>query len=208
MGPGDGFSEIRNAPPYSYTLKVPEKEGSGGGRLIGLQTLSAMGAVAGRLNDPDLAMTTIDVEEPDLPLSLFAVGGLMGGNRSLTLDFFEAGEDEQIGINARFPNGHELDVSRSEYLQLASSDPHVVRVAEEGSVISVGAGNASVIATYTLNGQQKQLFIPASVKLGNQALVASPATVDFWRHSSRDYESVAPGYDHKQLLRGSENLQR
>ena len=177
MSPGGGFSEIRNAPPYSFTLKVPENEVADH-NLIGLQTLTAMGPVAGRLDDPDLAMTTIDVEEQDLPLSLFAAGGMMG-NRGMALSFFEAGQDQRIAIYARFPNGHEVDVSRSEYLQLASSDANVIRVADRGTVVSVGAGNASVVATYTLKGQQKQLFIPVSVQLANQTLVASPATVDF-----------------------------
>lgn len=178
MGPASAFSEIREAPPYSFTLKIPDKDSGGSGPLIGLRTLYAIGAVAGRKNELDLATTTIDVEEPELPVSMFATGNMMGNHNS-GVDFFEAGYEEWIRIYGRFPNGHELDVTQSEYFQLATSEPNVVRVAEEGSVISIGAGDASIIATYTLNGQQEQLFIPVSVKLGYQALVALPATVDF-----------------------------
>ena len=171
------FSEIRQAPPYSFTFVVP-KEARGSDPLIGLQPLYAIGSVVGRPNDPDLAMTTIDVEEPDLPLSLTAAGGMMPNNGS-ALTFLKAGDEEQISIYARFPDGQELNVTQSRYLELTSSDVGVVRIADEGAVVSVGAGNASIIASYTLQGQEKRLSIPVSVSSERGFLTASPATVDF-----------------------------
>jgi hypothetical protein len=171
------FSEIRQAPPYSFTFMVP-KEVRGGDQLIGLQRLYALGPVVGRANDPNLAMTTIDVEEPDLPLSLTAAGGMMPNNGS-ALTFLKAGDAEQISIYARFPDGQELNVTKSSYLELTSSDVSVVRIADEGTVVSVGAGNASIIASYTLQGQEKRLPIPVSVSSERGFLTASPATVDF-----------------------------
>jgi hypothetical protein len=172
------FSDIRQAPPYSFTFVVP-KEARGGDQLIGLQRLYALGPVVGRANDPNLAMTTIDVEEPDLPLSLTAAGGMMPNNGS-ALTFLKAGDAEKISIYARFPDGQELNVTQSSYLELTSSDVSVVRIADEGTVVSVGAGNASIIASYTLQGQEKRLSIPVSVSGGRGFfLTASPATVDF-----------------------------
>jgi hypothetical protein len=123
-------------------------------------------------------MTTIDVEELDLPLSLTAAGGMMPNNGS-ALTFLKAGDDEQISIYARFPDGQELNVTQSSYLELTSSDVSVVRIADEGTVVSVGAGNASIVASYTLQGQEKRLSIPVLVSGERGFLTASPATVDF-----------------------------
>lgn len=171
------FSEIRQAPPYSFTFVIPE-ETHGSDPLIGLQSLHAVGAVVGRPNDPDLATTTIDVEEPNLPVSLSVAGGMMP-NYSSALTFLTAGDQEVIGIYARFPDGRELEVTESSYLELTSSDVGVVRIADEGTVVSVGAGSASIIASYKLNGQEKRLSVPVSVSGDRGLLTASPATVDF-----------------------------
>jgi hypothetical protein len=180
MSPMGMASEVRETPPYSFTFVIPVKDRdvSGGASLIGSQPLYALGPVAGRGNDIDLAATTIDVEESDLPVSMTAAGATIS-RYSSGLSFFQLGDDEWIRIYARFPNGHELDVTRSTYLELSSSDANVVRVASEGAVISVATGNASVIATYTLAGLQKRLSIPVSVKGMPGPLIASPATVDF-----------------------------
>jgi hypothetical protein len=171
-------NEIREAPPYSFTLSIPVKDEPGnGGPLIGLQTLYAFGAVAGRPNDPDLATTTIDVEEPDLPLSLFFTGESIPYSKGL--NFLCAGDDYWVKIYARFPNGRERDVSKSTYLQLASSDTAILRVADDNWVIAMGPGKAYAIATYMLKGQQKQLLIPVSVPIWDSVLTIDPAVVDF-----------------------------
>jgi hypothetical protein len=95
------------------------------------------------------------------------------------LTFLKAGDDQRIAIYARFPNSQELDVTRSSYLELSSSDVSVVRIADEGTVVSVGAGNASIIASYKLDDQEKRLSVAVSVRGERRFLTASPATVDF-----------------------------
>jgi hypothetical protein len=70
MSPMGMASEIRETPPYSFTFMIPVKDRdvSGGVSLIGSQPWYALGPVAGRGHDLDLAATTIEVEESDLPV--------------------------------------------------------------------------------------------------------------------------------------------
>jgi hypothetical protein len=70
-----GDLQLREAPPYSFTIAVPGKQPRGSsGSLIGFQELYLSGVLVGReRNNDDLATTTIDVEEPDPPVSLEVV---------------------------------------------------------------------------------------------------------------------------------------
>jgi hypothetical protein len=95
------------------------------------------------------------------------------------LDFHAAGRDERIDINAKFPNGHELDVTESTYLSLSSENPGVALAADDGTVASVGPGKTCIIATYTLGTQQKLLYVWVTVETSLRGIDASPATVNF-----------------------------
>jgi hypothetical protein len=177
-----GFSnEFRESPPYSFTFTVPDKGLTGRGQpLIGFQDLTLFGAVVGRKNYA-LAVTTIDVEEPDLPLSLFAAGNMMsqydsGPNH---LNLHGAGDEQQIGIYAKFPNGNELDVTGSTYLSLSSENPAVALVTAYGTVAAVEPGLTRVIATYSLGPLKRRLYIPVTVHDQDHVLDVSPATYDF-----------------------------
>jgi hypothetical protein len=179
-----GFSDqAREAPPYSFTFTVPEKDSNGGTeRLLGRHALFAMGDVAGRKKNsnevPDLATTTIDVEEPGLPLSLVATqGGSVYG--PFQIRFPAPGRDDFFAIYAKFSDGQELDVTHSSYLQLTSGDPGIVRVFDQDRAVSIASGNARIMATYTVGGQQKRLSIPVSVGQANSVLTASPTSIDF-----------------------------
>ena len=181
-----GFSnETREGPPYSFTFTVPEKDLTGSShRLIGFEELTLFGTVVGR-KDYDLATTTVDVEEADLPLSFFAAGGMMSQYDRVPnhLNFYRNGDDQQIDIYAKFPNGHELDVTESTYLSFSSENPAVAFVADDGTVTSVGPGATRIIATYSLGTQQKQFFIPVTVhgaaEGASYGIGISPASFDF-----------------------------
>src|SRR6266852_5247025 len=108
-----GFSnEDREGPPYDFTFTIPDQEIPGGsGPLIGLQQLTLFGTVVGR-HDYELAVTTIDVEEGDLPLSLQAAGGMMSQYDPVPnhVSFLTFGYEQQIEVLGKFPNGHELNI--------------------------------------------------------------------------------------------------
>lgn len=163
-----GFSnEARERPPYSFTLTVPDKDLTGSSRrLIGFQELFLVGTVVGRKNYP-LAVTTVDVEEPDLPLSFFAAGNMMSQYDPIPnhLNFYAAGENQKIAIYAKFPNGRELDVTESTYLSVSSENPAVVIATHDGTVTSVGPGQTRIIATYSLGEQQKRFYVLVTVQI-------------------------------------------
>jgi hypothetical protein len=174
LGYGDG---VHPGPPYSFLFHVPESD-STNHHLIGPVPLYAMGSVASRPRDPDLAGTTVEIEEAELPSSLTVTGGTL--DRYQALKFYEAGQSERIEINAKFPNGHDLDITNSTYLKSESGNPFVILVADDGTVSSVGPGNSAVIVTYTVGGQQKRIFILVYVEIQRHAyLEASPSAVNF-----------------------------
>ena len=174
-------NEAREGPPYSFTFTVPDTNLTGAThRLIGFQQLTLFGTVVGR-KDYDLATTTIDVEESDLPLSFFAAGGTISQWDRVPnhLSFFGSGVDQQIDIYARFANGHELDVTESTYLSLSSENSAVAIVADDGTIASVGPGETRIIVTYSLKTQRKLFYIPVTVHRAVNGLDVSPATFDF-----------------------------
>ena len=164
VSPMGDSNETRERPPYSFTFTVPDTNLTGSThRLIGFQQLTLFGTVVGR-KDYDLATTTVDVEESDLPLSFFAAGGTISReDRSNRLSFFESGIHQQIDINARFANGHELDVTESTYLSLSSENPAVAIVTDDRNIASVGPGETRIVVTYSLETKRKLFYIPVTV---------------------------------------------
>jgi hypothetical protein len=168
-------NEFRESPPYSFTFTVPQEEPRSGGPLLGFHSLTLFGTVIGRKNDYDLASIDVDVEEPDLPISLF-----VAYEPSPThLHFYDAGNEKTVSIVAKFPDGQELYVTNSTCLQFLSGNPAVIRVFDDGTVTSVGSGETYLIVNYTLGAQQKQLSVLVTVEVRSQGLVATPSTVDF-----------------------------
>jgi hypothetical protein len=176
----DAMSEPRKSAPYSFTLTVPSEE-SGGSHLIGFHTLGVAGAIVGRKNGADLAAIDVDVEEPDLPLDIRAVGnyGPWNGPPYQAVQFSSIGMDETPEIYGKFPGGREVDVTQSTHLSLVSGDPSVAHVLPDGRISSVGPGNTTVVYTYSLGAERKQVFVPVHVEVEATCLFADPAVVDF-----------------------------
>ena len=190
IGTSDNF---REGPPYSFTFTIPEKEIKGSNsRLIGFQELTLFGTVVGR-KDYELATTTVDVEEDELPVSIVATSTAMSQWDRIPnhLNFSEAGQHEEIDINAKFPNGHQLDVTESTNTTLSSENPSVVEVSDDGGLTAIGPGQTRIIATYSMGGQQKTCYVSVTVEgasagrtitgeqLSTNRLIASPANFNF-----------------------------
>lgn len=175
-----GDLQYREAPPYSFNIAVPDKEVRGrvSNSLIGFQGLALSGVLAGREKDnDDLATTFIDVEEPDLPLSLELVGPLQPIHDKLI--FTRLGEDSRIEIDAKFPNGRQFDVTNSTYLSISSESPAIAFVVNNETVVSVKPGQTRIVVTYKIGHQQKQILIPAAVGGGASGIEVSPAFFNF-----------------------------
>jgi hypothetical protein len=121
----------------------------------------------------------VDVEESEMPAKLSATGNMMSQYGPPGLRFFGAGSQQWLAIIGTFPNGDVLDVVNSTHLKLASENPKVVSVGEEGMLTSLGPGTASITATYTVGAQTMQISIPASVTISNSGLVPTPLSLDF-----------------------------
>jgi ASPM-SPD-2-Hydin domain-containing protein/Big-like domain-containing protein len=174
-------NELREGPPYSFTFTVPSESRSGcGGHIIGFQDLTLFGTIVGR-RDYDLATTTVDVEEPGIPVSFYALGNMMSRWDPIPnhVRFVWPGSDEQISICGKFPNGHDLDVTQSTYLTLSSENPAVAFVEDDGTVTAVSPGETRVIATYSLGTQKKLFYVPVTVDAFPYGIKASPAAFNF-----------------------------
>jgi hypothetical protein len=166
ISPLGNSREIREGPPYSFTFAIPDKASVD--RLIGFQQLSFLGN-AGKGKDTVAASIAVDVEEADLPLSISASVGDH-------LSFFKAGEDKQIEIYAKFPDGREVNVSGSTYLTFSSENSAVAVVGGDSVVSSAGSGQTRIIVVYTLGSFRQLLYIPVGVQ-ASFARVVKPTTI-------------------------------
>jgi hypothetical protein len=170
-------NEVRQSPPYSFTITVPRDHSVGAGSpLIGKHSITAFGKLNGR-NEYHLASIDLDVEEPQVPTKLSVDSNLSGPGG---VNFYATGQQEFIAIYAQFPNGDNFDVIDSSYLKLVSENPNVVSIGERGTLTSVGPGQTSISGTYTFHGQTLQVFIPVSVRVPTTGgLIPSPPSLNF-----------------------------
>ncbi len=167
-------NEIRDAAPYSFTISIPE-DGD-----IGVHTFHLAGARPGQ-NWDELASVDVDVEEPDLPVELCGSDGssFPAGSNRFPLSFLGLGRENRISVLGKFPDGKDVDITKSTHLTSESENPAVVRAYEEGSITSMGLGETAVVYTYTLGGQAKQLTVHVRVEASRLGLVANPSAFDF-----------------------------
>lgn len=93
--------------------------------------------------------------------------------------FLGLGEDSRIAIYARFPDGHESDVTNSSYLSISSENPAIAFVVDKQTVVSVKRGQTRIVVTYKIGHQQKQIVVPATVEGGSSGIEVSPAFFNF-----------------------------
>ena len=87
------------------------------------------------------------------------------------------GNELPLSIQAELPGGEVVDVTQSSNITYSSSDPRVASVDENGIVMAVSAGNATLTATYTQGNVTRRLVIPAIVP--PPAFGVSPTPLDF-----------------------------
>jgi len=180
IGPLGYSNDSRDAPPFDFTMTIPDKDPPSG-HLIGVVPIAAFGSAKGRAGF-DLAHVNIDVEPEAMPLKLTAYGqsATGGDTRPFSLRFLKAGSDENIGIDANFPSGAEFEVTHSTYLTVQSSDTRVVRIdADEKVVTSIGPGTAAIVATYSMGTESLRIAIPVTVEVPETGIIPNPLSLDF-----------------------------
>ena len=161
--------EVRESPPWSFTLTIPKDGGvGGGGPLLGKHPIYASVGMAGREPGNNTSIM-VDVERPDMPRNLWAQESGI---------FFEAlGEEHRVIISGVFPDGSDLELNESCCLSFSSSDSKVASVTNEGVVTAIGPGHAIITATYRQGDNNVQLPIP--LNFSPLALNVSPSVLDF-----------------------------
>ena len=87
------------------------------------------------------------------------------------------GETSAIQLFATYRGREVLDVTDSSYIAYSSSNPAVATVNTSGEVTAVAAGDASIVATYTLGSQSYPLIIPVNVQ--HPKLTIAPSSLAF-----------------------------
>src|SRR5258706_11464279 len=161
-------NEIRESPPWSFTLTIPKDDGvSGGASLLGKHPVYADFALVGQRETG--ASIIVDVERPDMPIKLWTQ------NSSILSETF--GEKERIIVSGVFSDGTDLDLNESCCLSFTSSDENVAAVDSNGMVTAVGPGHAFITAMYRHGDQHVQLPIP--VNFSPPAMNVEPRSLEF-----------------------------
>lgn len=166
-------SELGPSEPHTTSLQVPSQDEPGeSGPLIGRQPITAIGVASDRKlleSNP----VVVDVERPDLPISL--------SPQIPQLIFENIGDSFPLVMLAKFEHNVILDVTESTYLSYASSDVAVATVNSEGMVTAGGPGSASIIVAYSHDGKSIQTEVP--VTLGSLQMDVLPRSLNFGRQS-------------------------
>jgi len=164
-------NEMRESPPWSFTLTIPRDDSVGGGApLLGKHAVHADVALVGQRPDAEIgASVIVDVERPDMPIKLWTQ------NSAILPEAF--GDKERITVSGVFSDGNDLDLNESCCLSFTSSDENVAAVDSNGMVTAVGPGHAFITAIYRHGDQRAQLPIP--VNFSPPAMNAQPRALDF-----------------------------
>lgn len=126
------------------------------------------------------ATILIDVERPDMPTAL--------SPQIPGLSFEVLGEQFPLILFAKFSDGSILEVTRSSNVTYSSSNPAVATIDANGIVTGGSAGNATITATYTLNGQSVTYSLPVTVP--PPVMTVSPMSLSFGSQNVGSTSSV------------------
>ena len=141
-------STIANSAPAQFSMLIPQ------GTRPGKYVLTAVGTTTANQVQPSAAVT-VDVERADLPTSLTA--------NKTRVSFDSQGERAPLRISGKFADGSVVDVTASSNLAYTSSNTRVATVNNNGVVIAIAAGSASITATYGQGTQSVHVSVLVTV---------------------------------------------
>jgi hypothetical protein len=125
-----GFSEMRDLPPYKFTIKIPSEIDPG------LYSLTASGTKPDGESD-DSEFVDIDVERPDVPVSVTV--------EPSKLEFFTMGGKSALRVIGKYPDGSSVDLTKSEQTTYMSRAPDIVKVSNDGFVTPLAPGSTEIV---------------------------------------------------------------
>jgi hypothetical protein len=165
VGPNPiGFNVVETSVPAQFSLAIPADAS------CRVYSLTADGITSSGQRSTS-APIQIDIERPDLPISL----STPGSDEILILE--SLGMDVPLITLATFADGTILDVSESTLLSYNSTNTAIVTVDAAGRVTAIGAGSAAVSMIYTQGGKSVQRTLQAQVL--PQAVAVSPGSLTF-----------------------------
>jgi hypothetical protein len=115
-----------------------------------------------------------EIMRPDLPTRLRPQSPKIGFP-------YEQGGTTDIALLAEFADGSVVSVTQSSAVSYSSTNPDVAIAEEYGHVVLVGAGECSIVATYTASGKTVKTTIPVTVP--EPRFKATPPSMDFGSHA-------------------------
>ena len=157
-----GFSNVQTSVPAQFSLTIPTDIN------CGPHALTAVGATTSGQNVGSTPIQ-VDVERPDMPTVI--------NPQIPALTLKALGEQFPLVMLANFSDGSVLDVTESSYMTYSSANTSVATVDANGIVTGGSAGNATITATYTLNGQSVTTAVPVIVP--PPVMTVSPTSLNF-----------------------------
>jgi len=140
-------SSMATSAPASFSILIPQ------GTRPGKYMLTAWGTTTA--NQLQASSITVDVERTDLPTSLTAA--------KTQISLRSEGQPLPLRISGKFTDGSVVDVTASSNLAYTSSNTSVATVNNNGVVVAMAAGSASITATYGQGTQSVHVSVPVTV---------------------------------------------
>jgi uncharacterized protein YjdB len=140
-------SSMATSAPASFSISIPQDTRPGKYMLTAWGTTTA--------NQLRASSITVDVERTDLPTSLTA--------NKTQVSLRSEGQPLPLRISGKFADGSVVDVTASSNLAYTSSNTSVATVNNNGVVIAITAGSASITATYGQGTQSVHVSVPITV---------------------------------------------
>lgn len=153
-----GISAVGSSLPAQFSVAIPKDIACGQYRLTAEGTTTAG-------QDAESASIIIDVERPDLPVSL---SSLSGG-----IFFQQPSQTTPLTVMGAFADGSVLDVTGSSHVSYTSGNTGVATVDQYGMVTAVAPGIGYIRATYTLTGTTVNVSIPVNFPLSGTSTTSN-----------------------------------
>jgi hypothetical protein len=144
----DGSLSVATSLPAELSARIP-RDSDCGRYLVSVHGRTVSGQLVS-------AYLELDVERPDAPTEL----SFLNDWRQLEL---RVGEDFHLNVLATFGDGSILEVTDSSHVTYRSSNTRVATIDRNGEIKGIGAGHATVTATYTQGNRNVRTAVQIDV---------------------------------------------